>query len=94
MTKRDLVLKITAETGLQQNDVMSVVQKTFDYLGDEFAAGRSIELRGFGIFEIQTRKSRVGRNPHKPEDTCVIPERKVVKFRSGKELKARLLRLK
>jgi nucleoid DNA-binding protein len=33
--------------------------------------------------------SRIGRNPHKPEDTVVIPKRRVVKFKPGKEMKAR-----
>ena len=93
MTKRDLVVRIAGETGLIQNSVAAVVQKTLDYIADELAAGRDIELRNFGIFEIKTRKSRVGRNPKEPQITVEIPEHKVIKFRAGKELKARIAKL-
>jgi len=87
MTKRDLVVKIARETSLGQNDVAEVVQKTLDYIAEELIAGRDIELRNFGVFEIKVRKERKGRNPNKPQDVVKIPERAVVKFRAGKELK-------
>lgn len=87
MTKRDLVVKIATETGLTQSDVAVVVQKTLDYISDELKGARNIELRNFGVFEVKVRKSRKGRNPNKPENEVVIPERVVVKFRPGKELK-------
>ncbi len=93
MTKRDLVVKIAAETDLIQSDVAEVVQKTLDYIADELAAGRDIELRNFGVFELKVRRSRKGRNPNRPEITVEIPERVVVKFRAGKELKERVGKL-
>ena len=94
MTKRDLVVKISADTGLIQTEVASIVQKTLDYIADELAAGRDIELRNFGVFEIRVRKGRKGRNPKVPQITVPIPERKVVKVRAGKELKDRVASLK
>ena len=87
MTKRDLVVRIARETSLVQNDVAEIVQKTLDYITEELIAGRNIELRNFGVFEIKVRKERKGRNPNKPKDVVRIPERAVVKFRAGKELK-------
>lgn len=90
MTKRDLVVKIAAETKLHQESVSAVVQKTLDYLADELAAGRNIELRNFGVFEVLVRKERKGRNPRNPSHEVVIPERVVVKFRAGKLLKQRV----
>ena len=87
MTKRDLVVRIARETDLVQNDVAEIVQKTLDYISEELIAGNSIELRNFGVFEIKVRKERKGRNPNKPQDVVKIPERAVVKFRAGKELK-------
>ncbi len=90
MTKRDFVVKIAKEVGLTQNQVGVVIQKNLDYISNELAEGKTIELRNFGVFEVKTRKSRVGRNPRTPEDEVVIPERAVVKFRAGKELKARV----
>ena len=87
MTKRDLVVKIARETGMVQSEVAEIVQKTLDYITEELIAGRNIELRNFGVFEIKVRKERKGRNPNKPQDVVRIPERAVVKFRAGKELK-------
>ena len=46
------------------------------------------------MFEVKERKGRTGRNPHKPEIAVPIPDRMVVKFRAGKELKKRVLSLK
>ena len=87
MTKRDLVVKIAREINLNQSQVADTVQKTLDYIAEELIAGRTIELRNFGGFEIKVRKSRKGRNPNEPKHEVVIPERAVVKFRAGKELK-------
>ena len=94
MTKRDLVVRIAKEEKLPQMNVTTVVQKTLDYIADELAAGRTIELRNFGVFECKVRKSRKGRNPNKPQNEVIIPERVVVKFRAGKELKDRVEKIK
>lgn len=90
MTKRDLVVRIADETGLIQQDVAVVLQKTLDYITDTLESGETVEFRNFGVFEINTRKARVGRNPNKPEDVVTIPERKVVKFKPGKIMKQRI----
>lgn len=87
MTKRDLVVRIAAETNIIQNDVAEVFQHALDALAAELKAGHTIELRNFGVFEIKVRKSRKGRNPNAPQHEVVIPPRAVVKFRAGKELK-------
>lgn len=87
MTKRDLVVKIAKETGIIQSDVADIVQMTLDNIAQELIEGRDIELRNFGVFEIKIRKSRKGRNPRDTRNEVIIPERAVVKFRAGKELK-------
>ena len=61
---------------------------TLDIIREAITQGRDVELRNFGVFEVQIRKARVGRNPNKPETDVQIPERAVVKFKAGKELKA------
>ena len=93
MTKRDIVVSIskkTKEVKLIQKDVALIVQATFDHLADELAKGHTIELRNFGVFECKVRKSRKGRNPKQPQNEVIIPERVVVKFRAGRELKERV----
>ena len=47
-----------------------------------------MELRNFGVFDVVTRKARVGRNPKNPTVTVQIPPKKTVRFRPGKELKS------
>ena len=87
MTKRELVVRISSETGLIQQDVYSVIQKTLDYITESLAKGQNVELRNFGVFEVRERKPRIGRNPNKPEQVVEIPTRKVVKFKPGKIMK-------
>jgi nucleoid DNA-binding protein len=91
LTKRDLVIQISKETGLVQQEVFDVIQKTLDSITDALANGRDVELRNFGVFEVRLTKSRVGRNPHKPEHDVVIPARATVKFKSGKIMRQRVL---
>jgi len=87
MTKRDLVVRIADETGLIQQDVYSVIQKTLDYIIEALAKGDTLEFRNFGVFEVKVRKQRIGRNPNKPTQVVTIPERKVVKFKPGRIMK-------
>ncbi|MGD9872838.1 MAG: HU family DNA-binding protein [Kiritimatiellia bacterium] len=90
LTKRDLVMRISDETGLVQADVYNVIQKTLDYIVESLSQGVNVEFRNFGVFEVQTRKPRIGRNPNKPENVVTIPERKVVKFKVGKIMKQQI----
>lgn len=93
MTKRDLVIRISNETGLVQQQVLSIVQKTLDYISEAVSQGKTVELRNFGVFEVKIRKARVGRNPNQPEKDVPIPQRAVVKFKAGKEMREAVLKL-
>jgi len=84
MTKRDLVVRIASETSLAQKDVFTVLQKTLDYIIESLKKGENVEFRNFGVFTIQERKPRIGRNPNRPEQTVLIPLRRVVKFKQGR----------
>lgn len=87
MTKRDLVVRIADETGLIQQDVYAVIQKTLDYVVESLSKGETVEFRNFGVFEVRERKPRIGRNPNRPSQVVTIPSRKVVKFKPGKVMK-------
>lgn len=93
LTKRDIVLEIYEKKGFSQKEIRETVQMTLDTIAKALAEGKNVELRNFGVFEVQVRKSRIGRNPNKPETDVVIPQRAVVKFKAGKELKADLKKL-
>lgn len=87
LTKRDIIVNIYERTNLPQKEVKEVVQETLNEIANALAEGRNVELRNFGVFEINVRKSRIGRNPNVPDKDVVIPARVVVKFKAGKELK-------
>ena len=93
MTKRDIVVRISNETGLVQQTVLDIVQKTLDYVAEAVAKGDKVELRNFGVFEVKVRKARIGRNPNAPAADVRIPPRAVVKFKPGKEMREAVLRL-
>jgi nucleoid DNA-binding protein len=93
LTKRHLVTRISDETGLGQQQVFDVVQKTLDYISEALAKNNKVELRNFGVFEVKIRKPRVGRNPNQPKDNVPIPARATVKFRAGKEMRSEVLKL-
>ncbi len=93
LTKRDMVVRISNETGMIQEHVQNIIQRTLDHLTESLASGQSVELRNFGVFEVKFRKARIGRNPNRPEHDVPIPARAVVKFKAGKILKAKVMKL-
>ena len=93
MTKRDLVIRVARQANMKQSDVMDIIQLTLDPITEELAAGNNIEFRNFGVFEVLTRKARVGRNPNSPKQEVKIPERAVVKFKPGKEMRKLVVKL-
>ena len=93
MTKRDLVVRVARQANMKQSDVMDIIQYALDTITEELADGHNIEFRNFGVFEVLTRKARVGRNPNAPEKAVDIPERAVVKFKPGKEMRKLVLKL-
>jgi len=93
MTKKDIVEKVASQMNITQMQVANVVQKTLNTIADGLANGEKFELRNFGVFQLKTHKARVGRNPNKPENSVVIPERTVVKFKPGKEVMSKISKL-
>ena len=83
-------MRISSETGLIQEDVKAVLQKSLDYIVDALEKNESVEFRNFGVFEVREQKERVGRNPNQPENDVIIPARRVVRFKPGKVMKNRI----
>ena len=93
ITKRDLVVKISNETGMTQHQVFDIIQRTLDAVIGSLADGDEVVLRKFGSFQVRKTGQKVGRNPNKPEKDVIIPARAVVKFKSGKEMKEKVAML-
>jgi nucleoid DNA-binding protein len=93
LTKREIVVKIANDMGITQSEVFAVVQKTFEAITRTLAKGDRVELRDFGVFEVRVTKPRVGRNPNRPQVDVPIPRRAVVKFKAGRIMRQRVLKL-
>ncbi len=93
VTKHDLVVDITNQTGLTQSQVSSVLQQFFEEVQKNLQDNHDVALRGFGTFEIVLSKARVGRNPNKPHKDVHIPARASVKFRPSREMKERVAKI-
>src|SRR5574344_1800587 len=86
-TKSDLVDRIYEKSGQDLKDIRAVVDLFLDEVKTALEEGRSVELRGFGTFEIRERKGRQkARNP-KTGEIVSVQDHAVVAFRSGKDLK-------
>jgi len=93
LTKRDIVVSISNQTGMVQHQVFDVVQKTLDKITDSLANNIPVELRNFGVFLPRLTKPRIGRNPNQPGSSFVIPPRATVKFKAGKIMRQRVEKL-
>lgn len=86
MTKKELVNKISRDTGLSDEDVYAVVQRALDLISEAIVKGETVQFRNFGIFKVRWHKPKQGRNPHRPEQVVPIPARPTIKFKPGKKL--------
>lgn len=93
ITRRDLVIDLSNQMGLKHADVEQLIEGFLDLLAARLAEGRSVTLRGFGTLEVRLAKSKLGRNPSQPGSVFQIPDRHVVRFKPGKELRDRVAQL-
>ena len=93
ITKRDLVVRISNETGMTQQQVFDVIQHFIEDITASLASNDDVVLRNFGAFQVKKTRPKIGRNPNKPEAAVPIPARAIVKFKPGKELKERVAKL-
>lgn len=86
-TKSDIIERIYENSPFDLKDVRIIADRFLDEIKDALIDGKSVELRGFGTFEIRERKGRDrARNP-KTGETVSVKDHAVVAFRAGKDLK-------
>ncbi len=86
-TKSDIIERIYDSTKIDLKDVRLVADLFLEEIKGALMSGKSVELRGFGTFEIRERKGRArARNP-KTGETVSVKDHAVVAFRAGKDLK-------
>ena len=86
MNKADLIQAVAEKSGLTKKDSAIAVDAMFDGITDSLAKGESVQLIGFGTFEVRSRQAREGRNPSTGE-TIMIKASKAPAFKAGKALK-------
>jgi len=89
LTKADMAASLFNELGLNKREARELVDSFFEELEASLAVGEQIRLGGFGNFYLRDKKERPGRNP-KTGENAPIPARRVVTFRPGQKLRARV----
>ncbi|HZI63614.1 MAG TPA: HU family DNA-binding protein [Thermoanaerobaculia bacterium] len=86
MIKADIVNRVAELSEVSRVKAALAVDTIIDAMKDALCAGKRIELRGFGVFQVRERKKGVGRNPKTGVEVAITPG-KTVRFKPGKELK-------
>ena len=86
-TKADIIDALYEKTGMNRTEIRTTIDIIIDEMKEALVRRQIIELRGFGVFEVKTRKARArARNP-KTGESITINSHSIVSFRSGHELK-------
>lgn len=93
VTKAILIEKLTDELGLNKQESKDFIDSFFYDIRNTLSDGEEVKLSGFGNFILRDKSERPGRNPKTGED-AVIEARRVVTFKAGRKLKARLGNIK
>lgn len=91
MLKSELLRRIVQrQSELERPDVELSVNCILDHIATALAAGRRIEIRGFGVFSKRVRASRIIRNPRTGRDLRV-DQTMIIRFKPGSELRERVM---
>jgi integration host factor subunit beta len=86
MIKSELVECLAnAHPRLDQRSAQTAVDAVFDTVSEALAEGRRVEIRGFGVFAMKNRPSRVGRNPRTGQEVWLAAKRFPV-FKASKDI--------
>lgn len=89
LTKAEIANRLFDEVGLNKREAKEFVDSYFEIIKDALEEGENVKLSGFGNFQLRDKKERPGRNPKTGEE-IPISARRVVTFRPGQKLRARV----
>ena len=89
LTKAEMAEQLFEELGLNKREAKDMVEMFFEEIRSSLEGGRQVKLSGFGNFDLREKNQRPGRNPKTGEE-IPITARRVVTFRPGQKLKARV----
>jgi len=89
LTKADMAEKLFDDLGLNKREAKDIVEMFFEEIRSALESGHQVKLSGFGNFDLRDKGQRPGRNPKTGEEIPICA-RRVVTFRPGQKLKARV----
>ena len=89
LTKADIAEMLYEDLGLNKREAKEIVELFFEEIRTALEKNEQVKLSGFGNFDLRTKNSRPGRNPKTGEE-IPISARRVVTFKPGQKLKARV----
>jgi DNA-binding protein HU-beta len=89
MNRNAFIDQIAARAQSSKTEVEHIIDAALALIADTLANGETVDLRGFGSFQVSAKKERQGRNP-KTGESLTIPAKKVALFKPSKELAQRV----
>jgi len=89
LTKADLAEMLYEDLGLNKREAKEIVEMFFEEIRTALESNQQVKLSGFGNFDLRDKNTRPGRNPKTGEE-IPITARRVVTFKPGQKLKARV----
>lgn len=89
LTKADIAEHLFTQLGMSKREAKDMVEAFFEEIKQALERGEQVKISGFGNFDLREKNQRPGRNPKTGED-IPISARRVVTFRPGQKLKARV----
>jgi len=85
MNKTELIDAVAAKTGQTKAATAALLDGFIETVKETLVKNESVQLIGFGAFEVTERAAREGRNPATGA-ALKIAAKKIVKFKAGKAL--------
>lgn len=89
MNKTELVNAIAEKAQLTKVQAKAALDASMEAIAEELAKGEKVALIGFGTYSVVEKGERTGINPA-TKAKIVIPAKKVIKFKAGAELAAKV----
>jgi len=89
LTKAEMAERLFEELGLNKREAKEIVESFFEEIRLSLESNEQVKISGFGNFDLRDKNERPGRNPKTGEE-IPISARRVVTFRPGQKLKARV----
>ena len=90
LTRADLCEAVHLEVGLTRQDGAALVERTLDLVAEALEQGQTVKLSGFGVFQVRSKRERIGRNPKTGVEVPIAP-RRVLTFRASQMMRDRIV---